>query len=476
MLNKQLEEYSKSGIYPFHMPGHKRNTGFVGDLSLSHDMTEVSGLDDLHNADGILKEAMDNAAEFFGADRTFFLVNGSTCGILAAIAAHTKRGDGIVCARNCHRSVYNAVSLLGLKPEYVTPKIIPLPFGICGSVSPLEVEGALKKSGAKTVVITSPTYEGVISDIAEIAATCHKHNALLIVDEAHGAHLGHFKDFEQGAVKSGADIVIQSAHKTLGAVTQSALLHICGKMASAEKTARKLTVFETSSPSYLIMESIDSVIRTLQKRGEEYFSAYSRRLETFSKKAERLKNIDIMFYGKNACKKYDEIFAFDRSKLVISAARLGRSGAELAKLLLEKFKIQVEMAAANYIVAMTSYCDDDCGFGRLSNALQKIDSMERGSFVPKATALYCENERALELFEAEQHEIKIVSDTGAVGKICGEYVFAYPPGIPIIVPGEIISKRLLSEVIILKSSGIVVNGSISQNSGQTAVIDTDLEN
>lgn len=471
MLSEQLEEYSKSGIYPFHMPGHKRNTDMVGNLPLSHDMTEVDGLDDLHCADGILKEAMDNAAEFFGADRTFFLVNGSTCGILSAIAAHTKRGDSIVCARNCHKSVYNAVSLLGLKPEYITPKAIPLPFGVCGSVSPFAVERALKKSGAKAVVITSPTYEGVISDIASIAEVCRNHNALLIVDEAHGAHLGHFKGFEQGAVKNGADIVIQSAHKTLGAVTQSALLHICGSRASAEKTARKLAVFETSSPSYLIMESIDSAVRALQKNGGEYFSAYSKRLDSFSKKAESLKNIDIMFYGRNCGQKYDEIFAFDRSKLVISAARLGFSGAELAKLLLEKFKIQVEMAAVNYVVAMTSYCDNDCGFDRLINALSLIDNMERGGFVPTKAALYSENEKAMELFEAEQHDVKTVPKDKAVGKICGEYVFAYPPGIPLIVPGEIISERLLFEIKTFKGSGVSIKSSISGNFDQAAVID-----
>lgn len=472
MLRRQLDNYLKSGVYPFHMPGHKRNSNFGHYLScLHHDMTEVSGLDNLHSANGILRDAMANAADFFGSDRTFFLVNGSTCGILASIAALTKRGDKIICARNCHKSVYNACSLFGLVPVYLMPKLISLPFGINGSIEPSSVRAALESSGAKVVVITSPTYEGVISDIKSIADICHSFNAVLIVDEAHGAHLGHFHGFENGAIKCGADVVIHSMHKTLGAVTQSALLHICGGGVSAEKIAQKLAIFETSSPSYLIMESIDCVVCDLQKNGKRYFSEYLHRLDDFSKGAESLKNIDIIFYGKGRNDQYDEIFAFDRGKLIISAARLGYSGTFLAKKLLEGYKIQVEMPSLNYLVAMTSYCDSDLGFERLLSALSQIDDCPCGKFIPKETYIASPPQRDMEIFEAEQCTATRVPLKRSEDRICGEFIFAYPPGIPIIVPGERITCNLLCDINNLKLAGVELAGSASGHSEYVAVID-----
>ena len=217
MLSDKLEEYSKSGIYPFHMPGHKRRGDMLCKISAEHDLTEVEGVDDLHSPCGILKEAMDNAAEFFGAKKTFFLVGGSTVGILSALAACTQRGGKIVCARNCHKSVYNGIALLGLSPIYVLPPVIS-PLGIHGSISPLDVEAALKENvNVQAVILTSPTYEGVISDISSISDICRRHGAVLIVDEAHGAHLGHFEGFPAGAVRSGADIVIHSARFCISA-------------------------------------------------------------------------------------------------------------------------------------------------------------------------------------------------------------------------------------------------------------------
>lgn len=471
MLKDKLESYAKSGIYPFHMPGHKRNENLASSLPITHDMTEVDGLDDLHCPNGILKEAMDNASEFFGADKTFFLVNGSTCGILAALASCTKRGDKIICARNCHKSVYNGISLLGISPLYITPKTIPLPFGIYGSIEPSAIAETLNQSpDVSAVIITSPTYEGVISDIKSISKLCHAHNVPLIVDEAHGAHLGHFGGFECGAVKCGADIVIQSTHKTLGAVTQSALLHICGNIVNPDKVAQKLSVFETSSPSYLIMESIDSAICTLQKNGNELFSAYSARLSRFSEKAKCLKNIEIMFYGKNEGKSYGDVFAFDRGKLIISAVKLGISGVQLAEILLKKYKIQVEMSSLNYIVAMTSYCDTDAGFERLFTALSEIDRSPVGTFVPKDTVMPTGYTRAIEIFEAEQLDVQEVPFEESAGKVCGEFVFAYPPGIPLIVPGEMVTDELIGIIHTLKSAGVAIKSSISGDCEHTAII------
>ncbi|MCQ4022155.1 MULTISPECIES: aminotransferase class I/II-fold pyridoxal phosphate-dependent enzyme [unclassified Ruminococcus] len=475
MLYNTLKLYSESGIYPFHMPGHKRNAEMAMPLSITHDMTEVDGLDDLHCADGILKDAMDNAACFFGADKTFFLVNGSTCGILASLAACTKRGDTIICARNCHKSVYNGISLLGLKPQYITPNTIPLPFGCYGSINPTDVERLLKQNiYTAAVIITSPTYEGIISDIKTISDLCHHYGVPLIVDEAHGAHLGLFGGFPNGAVKSGADIVIQSTHKTLGAVTQSALVHVCGKLADSKKIAQKLAVFETSSPSYLITESIDSTINILQKSGKNLFSAYLKRLDDFSEKVKQLKHTDILFYGNSQYEKNGEIFAFDRSKLIISAVKNGYSGAQLSKILLDKYRIQVEMSSLNYVVAMTSYCDTDEGFDRLISALREIDCGTVGSYSPKSAAMPTGYIRAMEIFEADELDKTEIPLVQAGGKICGEFLFAYPPGIPLVVPGEIITKELLIVISELKSAGVLLKSSASGCAEYITIIDNQL--
>ncbi|MGN0498671.1 MAG: aminotransferase class I/II-fold pyridoxal phosphate-dependent enzyme [Acutalibacteraceae bacterium] len=472
MLYDTFEQYSKSGIYPFHMPGHKRNAEMVAPLSVTHDMTEVDSLDDLHCADGILKNAMDNAAEFFGADRTFFLVNGSTCGILAALAACTKRGDRVVCARNCHKSVYNGISLLGLKAEYITPDTIKMPFGCYGSINPTEVEQLLfQHPDTAAVIITSPTYEGVISDIKTISDICHRFGVVLIVDEAHGAHLGLFDGFPQGAVKNGADIVIQSTHKTLACLTQSALLHICGNLADSNKIAQKLAVFETSSPSYLLMENIDRAVNTLQKNGSSYFAEYLNRLDNFSEKAKSLDSIDILFYGNDKDSEYGNIFAFDKSKLIISAVRKGYSGAELASILLDKYKIQLEMSSLNYAVAMTSYCDNDEGFERLICALREIDSGKYGTYSPKAAAMPASYVKAMEISEAEELDKISVPLSTAKDKISGEFLFAYPPGIPLIAPGEVITEELLQVICALKSAGVLLKSGISVNPEYVTIID-----
>lgn len=472
MLYDTLEEYSKSGIYPFHMPGHKRNAKMVQPLSVTHDMTEVDGLDDLHCAGGILKAAMDNAADFFGADRTFFLVGGSTCGILASLAACTKRGDTIICARNCHKSVYNGISLLGLKPQFITPDTIPAPFSCYGSVNPTEVEQLLTKHpNTAAVIITSPTYEGIISDIKAISDICRRFGVVLIVDEAHGAHLGLFDGFPDGAVNCGADIVIQSTHKTLACLTQSALLHVCGNTVDSAKTAQKLAVFETSSPSYLLMENIDSTINLLQKNGSSYFAEYVNRLDNFSEKAKSLDSIDILFYGNDKGSEYGNIFDFDRSKLIISAVRKGYSGAQLSDILLNKYKIQIEMSSLNYIVAMTSYCDTDEGFMRLITALCEIDSGENGSFLPKTAAMPKSYTRAIEIYEAEELSKTKIRSEQAEGRICGEFIFAYPPGIPLAVPGEVITSELINVTAALKSAGVLIKNSVSGGGDYITTID-----
>ncbi|MBO4381018.1 MAG: aminotransferase class V-fold PLP-dependent enzyme, partial [Clostridia bacterium] len=305
-------ELKKVDTIAFHMPGHKRQEfdHLFGVEKL--DYTEIEGTDNLHDAKGILKNAMEHAADVFSARATRFLVNGSTCGILAGIRAASKRGDAILVARNCHKSVYNAIELLGLVPEYILPEYLE-DVGFYGGVEPSKVESLLKKTGAKLVVLTSPTYEGVISNIKAIADVCHKNDAILFVDEAHGAHLG-FDGFEESARTLGADIVVNSLHKTLPSLTQTALLHVCSDRVDMKRIDESLAMFETSSPSYVLMSSIDGCVRCVENGRENWSKSVDKLRASF----EDLEHIRL-FDGNDS-------FAYDKSKLVFLLGGCSLSG------------------------------------------------------------------------------------------------------------------------------------------------------
>ena len=253
-----LNEYSESDFYGMHMPGHKRNEKMMeNDLPYKIDITEIDGFDDLHHADGIIREAQERAARLYGADETHFLVNGSTVGILSAIMGVTDKGDQILVARNCHKSVYHAIYLNELEPVYVYPEYDEKT-GLNGEVKADEIALLLEKNpNIKAVMIVSPTYDGVVSDVKKIAEVAHAHEIPLIVDEAHGAHFGFDPYFPKNANENGADIVIHSVHKTLPSLTQTALLHINGTFVNREKVRMYLHMLQSSSPSYVLMASID---------------------------------------------------------------------------------------------------------------------------------------------------------------------------------------------------------------------------
>ena len=252
--------YGKSDVYPFHMPGHKRKSlSFPNPYEI--DITEIDGFDNLHYATGMIKEAEVRGAELYHSKRCFFLVNGSTCGLLAAISAATRRGDKVLVARNCHKAVYHALYMNELQAEYLYPSITKN--GIQGQITAEQVQESLYENpDAVAVILTSPTYEGIVSDVAKIAEVCHEHGIPLIVDEAHGAHFGFGGGFPENAVKLGADAVIMSLHKTLPSFTQTALLHLTSDLIDEKRVERYLSIYETSSPSYIFMAGYPADRRT----------------------------------------------------------------------------------------------------------------------------------------------------------------------------------------------------------------------
>jgi len=356
-----------------HMPGHKQNRKLMpSGLPYDIDITEIHGFDDLHKPQGILLETSKLAAELYDSCEAFLLVNGSTVGILAAIGAHTKRGDKILAVSNCHQSTPNAAKLFGLEIEYINLEIDEVS-GVPRSVSPAAVDAALKHNpDIKLVIITSPTYEGVVCDVATIADIVHKAGGLLVVDGAHGAHLGFSDDFPKSAASLGADIVIVSLHKTLPALTQCSLLLICSERADVKAVNELLSILQTSSPSYVLMASIDYCLRLLQSYGAGLFSEYKQKLVAFDKSIKNLSNLSVLCYGNDSL--HSGFFDFDIGKIVIITKGTPIDGKALSTLLRDKFKIEVELSFDDYVIAMTSICDSTEGFDMLAKALCEIDS------------------------------------------------------------------------------------------------------
>lgn len=474
-LYDKLLQYQSSEMYPFHMPGHKRRKDDFANPFLI-DITEIEGFDNLHHAEGILKDAQDRAAALYHSEETYFLVNGSTCGILAAVSACMTRGGKILMARNCHKAAYHAAYLRGLDIEYLYPEKEDI-FGINGGIHEDIVEKALEEfQDIQAVMITSPTYDGVVSNVEKIAQIVHRKGIPLIVDEAHGAHFGFHEYFPKSSVEMGADLVIHSLHKTLPSLTQTALLHVNGNRVDRECLRKFLDIYQTSSPSYVFMAGMDSCVCLLEKRGGELFESLRRNLEVFYKQTESLGCIYLANHGLMG---KSGIHDFDRSKLVISARNAGFTGNQLANLLRNRYHLELEMAGGSYGLALTSISDTEEGFLRLSEALKEIDAclenkIEKNTEKSTLTIedIVIKNEVWCRIHEALESPGESVLLEKAEGKICREFVYLYPPGIPMLVPGEIISREVLGKIRRLVREGYSVQGMADYSAEHIQVMNT----
>ena len=453
MLYDKLKMYSESGVYPFHMPGHKRNPMLCdGIMPYEIDLTEIDGFDNLHNAESCILEVQNLAEKLYNVKKAFLLVNGATGGILSAVRAMTNRGDKVLVARNSHKSVYNALEICGLEPEYIVPEVDD-EFGINCSITPLQVEKAIvENSNTKLLIITSPTYEGAVSDIKEISRIAHLHNVSVLVDEAHGAHFPFSGSFPVEAIQCGADVAVASLHKTLPSLTQTALL-LTSNEELINPLAENLAIFETSSPSYIFMSAIEKCLEFCENASA--FDEYIKRLNSFNEKCKSLRKIKVLCYGNDEVKNH-RFFDFDISKITVSVRGLDINGTQLAEILRNDFKIEPEMVCSDYVLLITTVCDTDEGFARLINALQIIDSKcsvkelnacRYSITMPKIAVKPCECSGKDGEFCLLEHSID---------KISLEYVWAYPPGIPIIAKGEIITQDIANIIIAQIASGINV--------------------
>ena len=454
LLYEKLKEYAVSSAYPFHMPGHKRHLGeMVNPYEI--DITEITGFDDLHHAEGIIKKCEEKAAALYGAEETHFLVNGSTGGILSAISGSVKRGGKIAVARNSHKSVYHGIFLNDLESCYLYPEYIE-EYGINGGISPEAVEKLLEEEAdIEAVMITSPTYEGIVSDVEKIAKIVHSRNIPLIVDEAHGAHFYFNEKFPKGAIQCGADIVINSVHKTLPSLTQTALLHINGEIADRQRIRKYLTIYQSSSPSYVLMAGISQCMEVMEREGQQLLGELNQRLEEFCRINERLENIQIVT---NNIKNQNSVYDFDKSKLVISVKNADITGGELQELLTEKFQIELEMSSLTYALAMTSVGDTKEGMERLTQALLEIDKKVNRKSRKLHTLRRNTSQVVYKITEAESMETMGIPLETSCGKISGEFVYIYPPGIPVLCPGELVTEEIQNLLIEYKKAGLHLRG------------------
>ena len=495
-LFEKLSAYGASDYYPYHMPGHKRRlkTDTMRELA-QIDITEIDGFDNLHDAQGILKRIQEAAAAY-GAEESFFLVNGSTAGILSAISTAVSPGGKILMVRGAHKSAYHAAYLRDLQIAYLWPGVHPL-FGCNLPATAKEVEEALQQTpDVQAVFIVSPTYEGLAADVKSIAEAAHKRNIPLIVDEAHGAHLGFDGRWPESSVKQGADLVIQSLHKTLPAPTQTAILHVNGELVDRGRLRRFLGIYQTSSPSYIFMAAMEDAIVTTSANREKLFGDFWEYWKGMTEKLSTCRNL-IFLKEENS----------DPGKLAVMDKTGFLDGEQLYEMLLHKYHLQPEMAAGRYVLAMFTVGDTKEGYERLTKALLEIDEYitterkqrtqeklmesnelsagahgtadaatqptERGRTAATATqpaegnrmadavtpvCIQKKTQAVISIGRAWDTPKEWVLLKDAEGKTAGEYVNLYPPGSPIIVPGEIFTKDILTEIAAYRQQGFHVQG------------------
>lgn len=469
-LTDALYNNMDSSIYPFHMPGHKRQSMEYENDILSCirgiDVTEIDGLDDLHNASGVIADIQRRCSNLWGSDESRILVNGSSAGVLAGIMTCMCEGGKLLIARNAHKSAYNAINIGRIRAKYIYPETLGK-YEICGGVLPSEIERNLSEDEEiKAVYITSPTYEGVISPVNEISEICHKYGVPLIVDAAHGAHFGLYQSFTEkygmsSAIKNGADIAIESLHKTLPAFTQTGVLHYRRGLINEERLNYYLSVFQSTSPSYILMAGVDRCIDILEKSRKELFAGYEEKLDRFYNKVRCLKNIHVLTY--------DEVMdesrsakGFDIGKLVISGRRAGINGIQLAGILRSRYGLETEMCAGGYVLAMTGIMDSREGFDRLARALIEFDSaeesVEKTEDDKKVSYIYPQTESMMTISEAVLRDNYRVKLQDASGMESADFIFSYPPGIPIVAPGEIISDEIIEAVCRMERDGVELRG------------------
>jgi arginine decarboxylase len=465
-LYEAVVNYIKKDMVPFHMPGHTQGKGapdilkkLFGKEFFDFDLTEVSGLDYLHYAQGVIKEAENLAADLYKTKATFFVVNGTTAAIHAMILSTVKKGDKIIIGRNSHRSVIGGILEVGAMPVFVQPEFNE-EFGIITNITPESLENAIRNNlDAKAVLITTPNYYGMQGRIKEMIALVHRYNMYVLIDEAHGAHFPFHPSFPKSSIYYGADIVAQSAHKTLPTLTQTSFLHVVSDKVNVDKVEQVLGIIESSSPSYIFMTTMDIARREMAIHGKNLWE----------------KTIKIAEYARNEISKIpgfkvtasnivnnNDINAFDPIKLTINVQQLGYSGFELESYL-NKNNIEIELSDLQNVLLFITIGTGKEEVDKLISVLKNIEPKKEKSKIRFPRFPYA-GKQVMSPSDAFNTEYEAVELSKSVGKVSWGIVAPYPPGIPVFVPGMEITKEEKDFIKEVYEKGALVQGSIKKDS------------
>lgn len=455
-----LDRFKNMRIVPFDVPGHKRGKGnpelarFIGQQCMDVDVNSMKPLDNLCHPVSVIKEAEELAAEAFGAGYAYFMVNGTTSAVQSMVLSVCKKGDKIILPRNVHRSVINALILCGAVPVYVNPEVNHR-LGIALGMSVSEVEKAIRQNpDAKAVLVNNPTYYGICSDLLTITNLAHEHGMMVLADEAHGTHFYFGKNLPISAMAAGADMSSVSMHKSGGSLTQSSLLLI-GPRVNPNYVRQIINLTQTTSASYLLLSSLDISRKNLALHGAEVFR---RVVEMAEYARDEINEIGDYYAFSREIINGDSVFDFDVTKLSVNTLDVGLAGIEVYDILRDDYDIQVEFGDIGNILAYISIGDRQRDLERLVGALSEIRRRFKRDKTGMLKHEYINPEVVVTPQKAFYAEKEALPLKESHGRICSEFVMCYPPGIPILAPGERITREILDYIVYAKEKGCLLTG------------------
>ena len=467
-----LEQFKSMRIVPFDVPGHKRGRGnpdltrFLGEQCMTVDVNSMKPLDNLCHPSSVIREAEELAAEAFGARHAFLMVGGTTSSVQSMVLSAVSRGDEIILPRNVHRSVINALVLTGAIPVYINPQMNDR-LGISLGMSVADVKAAIEQHpAAKAVLVNNPTYYGVCSDIRQIVQLAHAAGMKVLADEAHGTHFYFGENMPVSAMAAGADLAAVSMHKSGGSLTQSSFL-LCGQSMSPDHVRQFINLTQTTSGSYLLMVSLDISRRTLALHGDHIFRKVTNLTEYARNEINQIG--DYYAYGRELING-DTVFDFDVTKLAVNTLDLGLAGIEVYDILRDFYDIQTEFGDLGNLLAYVSVGDRERDLERLVAALSDIRRRYKRTKATLMRQEYINPEVAAapqQAFYAEKQSLPLGQ---TVGHICAEFVMCYPPGIPILAPGERITGAILDYIRYAKEKNCLLTGTEDPNVNELQVI------
>ncbi|MEE1231306.1 MAG: aminotransferase class I/II-fold pyridoxal phosphate-dependent enzyme [Phascolarctobacterium sp.] len=460
-LVEAMLKYKHEDVYPLHTPGHKGGRGMERLLrqemgaSVAMDVSLMSELDDIHEPESYIKEAQDLAARTYGSDACFWCVNGTSQAIHAMLMTALNPGEKLLLPRNAHRSVAGGLILGGIEAVYLQPEYSE-EFGLMLQVTPAAIEATLAAdSSIKAVLLTSPNYYGVAADVQAIADICHAHGAVLLVDEAHGPHLGFSEALPPSALQGGADACAQSTHKILGAMTQCSMLQVQGARLDLQRAVDVMSILTTTSPNYLLMASLDAARAQVQAHGAEM-------AEAAVGAAGKLRAVCRAHAGLKVLEEADcGGLRLDSTKVTVNFASWGYTGVEVGEAL-RRARVAVELVDAQNVLFLVTHADVtsdyDAALARIDAVLSELERHKREPLVAKTIGAVPVTSSAMKLRDVFYAPKRAVSLEAAVGCVCGEQVSFYPPGIPVLLPGEVITREIVEYCKAMKQLGLPVSG------------------